>query len=114
MTFCYCISINGEKSMKRLVLLVLMLCLFVISPLEASDRRDFDTRTLSDFVTESASLFRAFGANNLKQSATTLFIRNQIIPKHGSDMYTLWSHANNWENAGKSDLRYTAPEFKIG
>lgn len=67
--------------------------------------KEFDQRTLQELVLGAERAFREFGVNNLKLPATTLFIQNQIIPKHGREMYELWKHANNWENAGVGELK---------
>tara|TARA_A100000171_G_C2134489_1_gene149142 strand:+ start:1165 stop:1893 length:729 start_codon:yes stop_codon:yes gene_type:complete len=66
---------------------------------------DFDERTLQELAEHSGHIFREFGKNNLKQPETKVFMEQQIIHKHGRDMYTLWQHANNWANAGKGELK---------
>lgn len=77
-----------------------------------SEKKPFDERTLQELVIGSEKVFRGFGINNLNLPATKLFIRAQVIPKHGQEMYILWQQANNWAKAGSSELIETRESLK--
>lgn len=64
---------------------------------------DFDQHTLQELIHSSSNTFREFAQSIIKQQATQTYIENQIFYKHCSDMYSLWSKANTWEEAGKGD-----------
>lgn len=68
---------------------------------------DFNQQTLSELTLGAQGVLREFGVNNLNLAEMNEFIKFQIIPKHGQEMYTLWQHANNWEKAGIGLLRQT-------
>lgn len=94
--------------MLKIAYLVMFISLSAMVPSHATDEpKEFDERTLQELVLGSERVFREFGINNLKLDDAILFIQNQIIPKHGQEMYTLWQRANNWENAGIGELKQT-------
>lgn len=93
--------------MSRIVHYLFIICLMAPVGHAMDSPQEFDERTLQELVTGADTIFRTFGVNNLNLPQTTLFIQNQIIPKHSHEMYTLWKNANNWENAGIGALEHT-------
>ena len=71
----------------------------------ASSKSEFSEKTLYELETKAENIWREFGANNLNQKETQEFISQQILLKHGQEMNELWSKANNWEGAGKKELK---------
>lgn len=78
----------------------------------ASSTSDFSEETLHELATKAENVWREFAVNNLKQKETQGYIEQQILLKHGKEMYALWSQANNWEGAGKEELKEVRDALK--